>query len=131
MRKGSILLTVATQVSCQVFLQVESFSTTCYLINRLPSLVLDGKTPDHEILYGKIPSYSLLPTFGCFLFPFLHDYIIICPINYHLDLFLVFLLDIVIRVFVAWIRKPTEFMCLAMFSFLRIISLMITPLFLL
>jgi hypothetical protein len=73
-RKGSILLTVATQVSCQVFLQVESFSTTCYLINRLPSLVLDGKTPDHEILYGKIPSYSLLPTLGCFLFPFLHDY---------------------------------------------------------
>jgi len=56
---------------------------------------------------------------------------IICPINNHLDLFLVFLLDIVVRVFVAWIRKPTEFLCLAMFSFLRIISPMITPLFLL
>ena len=45
----------------------------CYLINRLPSPVLDGKTP-HEILYGKISLYSLLRTFGYLCFPFLRDY---------------------------------------------------------
>ena len=65
-----------------------------------------------------------------FAFPF---YVIICPINYHLALFLVFLLAIVffIRVFVPWIRKLTESICLSMFKFLRIIFLMLPLLFLL
>lgn len=66
-------LTIMFHSHVPFYLWVESFSTTCYLINRLPSPILDGKTP-HEILYGKIHSYSLLRTFGCLCFPFLRDY---------------------------------------------------------
>uniref|UniRef100_A0A6N2KNP9 Integrase catalytic domain-containing protein n=1 Tax=Salix viminalis TaxID=40686 RepID=A0A6N2KNP9_SALVM len=66
-------LTMMFHSHVPLHLWVESFSTACYLINRLPSPVLDGKTP-HEILYGKIPSYSSLRTFGCLCFPFLRDY---------------------------------------------------------
>ena len=66
-------LTIMFHSHVPLHLWVESFSTACYLINRLPSPVLDGKTP-HEILYGKIPSYSLLRTFGCLCFPVLRDY---------------------------------------------------------
>ena len=65
-----------------------------------------------------------------FVFPF---YMIICPINYHLTLFLMFLLAIFffIRAFIAWISKLTGSMRLAMFDFFKIIFLMLPPLFLL
>jgi len=56
-----------------LYLWVDSFSTACYLINRLPSPVLDGKSP-YKTLYSHPPSYSMLRTFGCLCFPFLLDY---------------------------------------------------------
>ncbi|KAE8664695.1 Rubisco accumulation factor 1 [Hibiscus syriacus] len=39
-----------------------------YLINRLPTQVLDGKSP-FEILYHKLPEYEFLHVFGCACFP--------------------------------------------------------------
>ena len=38
--------------------------TTCYLVNRSPSLVLEDKTPQ-EVWTGKKPSLSHLRIFGC------------------------------------------------------------------
>jgi hypothetical protein len=51
-------------------LWVEAFSIDVYLINRLPSQTLDGKTP-YELLFGKYPNYTMLRTFGCLCFPYL------------------------------------------------------------
>jgi hypothetical protein len=43
---------------------VEAVGTTCYMVNRSPSSVLDDKTP-HEIWNGKKPSLKHLRVFGC------------------------------------------------------------------
>ena len=43
---------------------VEVVSTTCYLVNRSPSLALDDKTP-HEAWSGKKNSLQHLRVFGC------------------------------------------------------------------
>jgi hypothetical protein len=43
---------------------IETVGTTCYLVNRSPSSVLDDKTP-HEVWIGKKPSLEHLRVFGC------------------------------------------------------------------
>lgn len=52
---------------------VDSFSTAAYIINRIPSKLLDNKSP-YELLYHASPNYSLLRTFGCRVFLYLRDY---------------------------------------------------------
>ncbi|RVW30074.1 Retrovirus-related Pol polyprotein from transposon RE1 [Vitis vinifera] len=56
-------LTLMFHARVPLSLWVEAFSTTVFLINRLPSPLLDGKTP-YELLFGKQPDYSMLRTFG-------------------------------------------------------------------
>ena len=43
---------------------VEAVSTTCYLINRFPTIALDGGIPE-EVRIGKNLNYSHLKIFGC------------------------------------------------------------------
>jgi len=43
---------------------VPAFKTACYIINRLPTNALQGKSPI-EAWTGKVPDYSYLRVFGC------------------------------------------------------------------
>jgi histone deacetylase 1/2 len=51
----------------------EAFLTACYLINRMPSQVLQNSTPITRLLNIQ-PDYSFLRTFGCACWPSLHKY---------------------------------------------------------
>lgn len=51
----------------------EAFLTAVYLINRLPSKVINNETP-FERLYGQQPDYNFLRTFGCAVWPNLRPY---------------------------------------------------------
>jgi histone deacetylase 1/2 len=42
----------------------EAFLTACYLVNRMPTAVLQNDTPVHR-LFGVHPNYESLRTFGC------------------------------------------------------------------
>jgi histone deacetylase 1/2 len=52
----------------------DAFITTCFLINRLPTRVLDMKTPLEKLLH-QTPDYTFLKVFGCACWPHL------CPYN--------------------------------------------------
>ena len=47
--------------------------TSIYLINRMPSVILQNKSP-YEILFQNIPYVSHLRIFGCACFPLLRPY---------------------------------------------------------
>ena len=50
--------------TCQLNFGGECVLTTGYLINRTPSVLLDGKTP-YEILFNAKPSYEHIRIFWC------------------------------------------------------------------
>ena len=52
---------------------VDASSTAAYIINRLPTPLLGGKSP-FELLYGYTPHYDNFHPFGCRVYPYLHDY---------------------------------------------------------
>jgi hypothetical protein len=52
---------------------VDAFLTAVYLINRLPTPVLDHHSPYFKLLH-KHPDYSLLKIFGCACYPLLRPY---------------------------------------------------------
>ncbi|KAK1408669.1 hypothetical protein QVD17_40643 [Tagetes erecta] len=52
---------------------VEAFSTAVYIINRLPTKVLESKSP-FELVFSRKPTYNNLRTFGCRVYPYLRDY---------------------------------------------------------
>ncbi|KAH9779743.1 hypothetical protein KPL71_007826 [Citrus sinensis] len=63
--------TLMERVRCMLFnsklsktLWAEALCTTCYLINRCPSTVIEFKTP-YEVWSGKLADYSKLRIFGC------------------------------------------------------------------
>jgi len=51
----------------------EAFITATYLINRLPSKIINNQTP-LERLFHQTPDYSSLRTFGCACWPNLRPY---------------------------------------------------------
>ncbi|KAJ9542436.1 hypothetical protein OSB04_028942 [Centaurea solstitialis] len=51
---------------------LDAFSSAVYIINRLPTPILDGKSP-FEILYLQPPNYNIFRAFGCHAFPYLRD----------------------------------------------------------
>lgn len=56
------LLNVARSLLLQS--RIDCVTTAAFLINRMPSAVLSGKTP-YETLMNKLLDYSFLRTFGC------------------------------------------------------------------
>ncbi|KAK9047921.1 hypothetical protein SSX86_033117 [Deinandra increscens subsp. villosa] len=54
-------------------LWVEAFSTAVFIINRLPSKLLNGSSP-FEILYKTKPDYNSFKPFGCRVYPLLRSY---------------------------------------------------------
>lgn len=51
----------------------QSFSTTVYLTNRLPTPILSLSSPS-ETIFGAQPNFSKLKIFGCLCYPWLHPY---------------------------------------------------------
>ena len=66
-------LTLLAQASLPLKYWDEAYRTAVYIHNRLPTPILNSKTPI-ELLYKTKPDYSLLKTFGCSCFPNLRPY---------------------------------------------------------
>ena len=49
------------------------FHTAIFLINHLPTKVLKYQSP-FQTLFGKIPNYHYLKTFGCLCYPYIRPY---------------------------------------------------------
>lgn len=57
-------LSLLAHASAPLSLWDEAFTTSCYLINRLPSKVITQKSP-YELLFKNNPDYTFLKVFGC------------------------------------------------------------------
>ena len=66
-------LTLMSQASLPLYLWPYAFSTSDFLINRLPS-PHQGFISPWERLFGSIPSYSSFRSFGCACYPLLRPY---------------------------------------------------------
>lgn len=66
-------LTLLAQASMPLKYWVDAFQSVVYLINRLPTPVLKGKSP-FEIIHSKRPDYQFLKAFGTAWYPCLRPY---------------------------------------------------------
>jgi histone deacetylase 1/2 len=61
-------LTLLAHASMPLKFWDEAFLTAVFLINRLPSRVINNETPFFRV-HAKHPDYSFLKTFGCACWP--------------------------------------------------------------
>ena len=54
-------------------LWTHAFSSAAYIINRVPTKLLDNKSP-YELLFSTRPNYANFRVFGCCVYPYLRDY---------------------------------------------------------
>ena len=66
-------LTLLAQAKIPLSFWWESFHTASFLINRMPTPILNNLSPFTK-LYGRKPNYHFLRTFGCSYYPFLRPY---------------------------------------------------------
>ncbi|KAK9067609.1 hypothetical protein SSX86_011720 [Deinandra increscens subsp. villosa] len=52
---------------------VDAFTSATFIINRLPSKILNHKAP-FELMFSQTPQYGNFRTYGCQVFPYLRDY---------------------------------------------------------
>lgn len=62
-------LTVLAYANMPMTYWDHAFTTSIYLINRLPSVDLEEFTSPYHALYQKLPDFSQLYAFGCACFP--------------------------------------------------------------
>ncbi|KAA3483629.1 Retrovirus-related Pol polyprotein from transposon TNT 1-94 [Gossypium australe] len=60
-------LTLLSQANMPMHLWAHAFISVVYIINRLPTSVLTGRSP-YEVLHKTVPSYMHLKVFGCRIF---------------------------------------------------------------
>ena len=66
-------LTLLAQSTLPLKFWDHAFVTAAYLINRIPSPILNNTSPYYKLL-NKPPDYSTLKVFGCACYPFLRPY---------------------------------------------------------
>jgi histone deacetylase 1/2 len=66
-------LTLLAHASVPFLFWSDAFITACFLINRMPTRVLDMKTP-LERLFGETPDYTFFKVFGSVCWPNLRPY---------------------------------------------------------
>ena len=66
-------LTLLSHASLPITFWPHAFTTTVYLINRLPTTTLNLSSP-YELIFHKSPNYSKLKVFGCLCYLWLHPY---------------------------------------------------------
>ncbi|KAM1666313.1 hypothetical protein ACFX1X_045967 [Malus domestica] len=66
-------LTLLHQASLPLTYWSYAFKTAVYLINRMPTHVLNNISP-YKALFGDLPNYIKLRVFGCLCFPWLRPY---------------------------------------------------------
>ena len=66
-------LTLLAHSSAPLHYWAEAFQTACYLINRLPTPVLNHESPFQK-LFNLRPNYTFLRVFGCACWPHLRPY---------------------------------------------------------
>jgi hypothetical protein len=66
-------LTLLAHCSAPLTYWAEAFQTACYLINRLPTPILNNESPFQK-LFSLRPNYNFLRIFGCACWPHLRPY---------------------------------------------------------
>ena len=69
-------LTLLAQSGLPKYFWVDAFLTSIFIINSLPTKVLDYSSP-YERLFQRSPDFSYFRTFGCQCFPCLRPYLLI------------------------------------------------------